>query len=91
MLNDTELGDTVPWYLGEIGESRAIGPLIAALERDDPSGRVTVIYALETLNAREALPYLQELLRDNRRSNSGDRPTVAQAASRAVATISHQR
>ena len=91
LLNDQELGDTVPWYLGEIGESRAIGPLIAALERDDPSGRVTVIYALETLNAREALPYLQELLRDNRRSNSGDRPTVAQAASRAVATISHQR
>jgi HEAT repeat protein len=50
-----------------------------------------VIYALEKLNAREALPSLQELLRDNRRSNSGDRPTVAQAASRAIATISRQR
>ena len=49
--------------------------------------RVLAIYALEKLNAREALPRLQELLRDTRRSNLGDPVTVGEAARRAIAVI----
>ena len=58
------------------------------MERDDPSVRVLAISALETLNAREALPRLRELLQDNRRSNLGERTTVAEAARHAIAIIS---
>jgi HEAT repeat protein len=52
---------------------------------------VLAIYALEELNARAALPNLRELLQDNRKSNFGDLTTVAEAARRAIATISRAR
>jgi len=58
------------------------------LQRDDPSARVLAIFALERLNAREALPRLRALLQDNRRSGFGDRTTVADAAKHAIAVIS---
>jgi HEAT repeat protein len=77
----------VPWALAEIGDRRAIEPLIERLDRDDPSARVLAIFALERLNAREALPVLRELLRDNRRSNFGDLITVGDAAKHAIAVI----
>jgi HEAT repeats/PBS lyase HEAT-like repeat len=88
LLNDEDVDDVVPWSLAEIGDRRAIGSLIGQLERDDPSVRVLAISALEKLNAREALPRLRELLQDNRRSNFGERTTVAEAARHAIATIS---
>jgi HEAT repeat protein len=88
LLNDEDVDDIVPWSLAEIGDRRAIGPLTRQTERDDPSVRVLAIDALEKLNAREALPRLRELLQDNRRSNFGDRTTVAEAAKRAIAVIS---
>jgi HEAT repeat protein len=91
LLNDEAVDAIVPWSLAEIGDRRAIGPLIERLERDDPSARVLAIYALEMLNAREALPTLRELLQDNRRSNFGDRTTVAETAKRAIAVISQPR
>lgn len=50
--------------------------------------RVLAITALATLKAREALPKLRQLLQDERRSNFGDRTTVAEAAKRAIAVIS---
>lgn len=88
LLNDEDVDDIVPWSLAEIGDRRAIGPLIGQMERDDPSVRVLAISALEKLNAREALPRLRELLQDTRRSNFGGRTTVAEAAKRAIAVIS---
>jgi HEAT repeat protein len=88
LLNDDDVGSIVPWSLAEIGDRRAVGPLIAQLERDDPSMLVPAILALETLNAREALPRLRELLSDSRRPNFGDRTPVAEAARRAIAVIS---
>jgi HEAT repeat protein len=91
MLNDDDVGYIVPWSLAEIGDRRAIGPLIEQLSRDDPSLRVLPIFALVKLNAREALPKLRELLHDKRRSNFGDRTTVAEAAKRAIAVISQTR
>ena len=88
LLNDEEVHYVVPWSLAEIGDHRAVEPLIAQTDRDDPSSRVLAIYALETLKAREALSRLHELLEDNMRSNFGERPTVAEAARRAIAVIS---
>lgn len=88
LLNDADVDHTVPRSLAEIGDARAIGPLIAVLQRDDPSARVLAISALERLNAREALPRLRALLQDNRRSGFGDRTTVADAAKHAIAVIS---
>ena len=88
LLNDEDVNYIAPWSLAEIGDRRAIGPLVAQTERDDPSLRVLAIGALERLKAREALPRLRELLQDNRRSNFGDRTTVAQAAERAIAMLS---
>jgi HEAT repeat protein len=91
LLNDADVQDIVPWSLAKIGDRRAIAPLIAETERDDPSVRVLAIFALETLNAREALPRLQALLQDSRPSNFGDRTTVAEAARHAIAVISQPR
>lgn len=88
LLSDEDVDAIVPWSLAEIGDRRAVGPLIGQIERDDPSVRVLAISALEKLNAREALPRLRELLQDTRRSNFGDRITVAEAARRAIAVIS---
>ena len=87
LLNDEDVHYVVPWSLAEIADRRAIGPLLAETERDDPSRRVLAIGALERMNAREALPRLRQLLQDNRRSNFGDRTTVAESARRAIAVL----
>ena len=57
-------------------------------EHDSPSRRIDAIAALAQLNAPEALPRLQALLEDHRQTNFGNPITVAQAAQRAIATIS---
>jgi HEAT repeat protein len=88
LLNDKDVQDIVPWSLGEIGDRRAIDPLIEETKQDDPSARVLAILALERLNAHEALPRLRALLGDNRKANFGDRTTVAEAARRAIAVLS---
>ena len=88
LLNDEDVGYIVPWSLAEIGDRRGIGPLLAQTERDDPSLRVLAIHALEKLKAGEALPRLRQLLQDDRRSDFGDRTTVADAAKRAIAVLS---
>jgi HEAT repeat protein len=51
-LDDPETQSIVPWSLAQIGDRSAIPPLIAALDNDDPSSRVLVIYALEELHAK---------------------------------------
>jgi len=75
------------WALGEIGDKRAVGPLINALDDASPSMRVLAIYGLETLNAKEALPRLIALLDDQRRSNFGSGVSVAEAARAAIAKL----
>jgi HEAT repeat protein len=88
LLSDQDVDAIVPWSLAEIGDRRAIGPLIGQMELNDPSVRVLAISALEKLNAREALPKLRELLQDNRRSNFGDGTSVAEVARHAIPVIS---
>ena len=87
LLDDPQTQSVVPWSLQQIGGERAIQPLIAALDKDDPSMRVLVIYALEALHAKEAIPRLQMLLDDNRKSRFGALVTVAEAAKAAIASL----
>jgi HEAT repeat protein len=87
LLKDPEVTAIVPWALGQIGDRRAVGPLLDALEDDSPSLRVLSIYALETLNAREAVPRLISLLDDHRKSNFGAQVSVSDAARAAIAKL----
>ena len=88
LLDDKDVQDIVPWSLAEIGDRRAVESLIEETKQDDPSARVLAILALESLNAREALPRLRALLDDTRSANFGERTTVAEAARRAIAVLS---
>jgi len=87
LLDDPQTEFIVPWSLQQIGDRRAIQPLIAALDRDDPSFRVYVIYALEALHAKEAVPRLMMLFNDNRKSHLGSLVTVSEAAKAAIAAL----
>ncbi len=87
LLDDPETQSIVPRSLGQIGDRRAIPPLIAALDNDDPSNRVLVIYALETLHAKEAVPRLLTLVNDDRKSRFGAFVTVSEAAKAAIARL----
>jgi hypothetical protein len=87
LLKDPQVNYKVPWALTQIGDKRAIGPLINALDEDSASMRVAVIYALEAMNAKDALPRLTALLDDPRMSNSGAQASVADAARAAIAKL----
>lgn len=87
LLKDKETNSIVPWALGEIGDRRAIGPLLDALDDESPTMRVLAIYALEKLHAKEALPRLTTLLNDDRKSNFGAQVSVADAARAAIAKL----
>jgi hypothetical protein len=87
LLDDPQTQSIVPWSLGQIGDARAIPPLIDALDNDDPSERVLVIYALEALHAKDAVPRLLTLMNDNRKSRFGALVTVSEAAKAAIANL----
>jgi hypothetical protein len=87
LLDDPETQSVVPTSLGQIGDKRAIPPLIAALDNDDPSHRVVVIYALEALDAKDAIPRLLTLVNDDRTSRFGALVTVSEAAKAAIARL----
>ena len=87
LLHDQEVNDIVPWSLGEIGDKRAVEPLIGTLSDKDPSMRVLAILSLEKLKAREAVPRLRELLNDSNRSNFGKSMSVAEAAQTAITNL----
>jgi hypothetical protein len=87
LLNDKEVNYIVPWSLGEIGDKRAVAPLIRTLADPNPSMRVLAIYALEKLEAKDALPALYRLRNDDGRSNFGDLVSVAEAAKAAIAKL----
>jgi HEAT repeat protein len=86
-LKDQDVDYKVPWALGQIGGYGAISGLLEALEHESPAMRVYAIYALETLNAKEAVPRLIPLLDDHRRSNLGTPVEVAEAAKAAIAKL----
>jgi hypothetical protein len=77
----------VAWALGEIGNPRAIPPLIAQLYNADALVRVSAIHALDKLRAKRALPHLASLFDDSSTPNAGERVTVGAAAVKAAASI----
>ena len=87
LLDDPETQAIVPRSLGQIGNKRAIPPLIAALDNASPSQRVQVIYALEALQAKEAIPRLLTLVNDDRKSSVVAGVTVSEAAKAAIAKL----
>ena len=87
LLADPETQSIVPWSLAQIGDKSAVPPLIAALDNDDPSNRVLVIYALEALHGTEAVPRLATLIDDNRQSRFGTLVTVSEAAKAAITRL----
>lgn len=87
LLNDDDINYKVAWALEQVGDQRAIRPLIVALSHPDASLRVPVIHALKSLGAAEALPYLEALVDDAERPRFGYWGTVGEAAREAVESI----
>jgi HEAT repeat protein len=87
LLNDEDVSYIVPWSLGQIGDARAIAPLINQLNQKDPSLRVLAMDALAQLGAAEALPRLRALSASNEKSNFGDLISVGEAANAAISKI----
>lgn len=87
LLGDSEVNWIVPWSLGEIGDKRAVAPLIGTLADQDPSMRVLAICALVKLRAKDALPALYRLLGDDERIHYGDLTSVSEAAKVAIAKL----
>ncbi|HYR89411.1 MAG TPA: HEAT repeat domain-containing protein [Terriglobia bacterium] len=87
LLKDAEINSIVPWSLEQIGDQRAVGALLDALDDESPTMRVLTIYALEALHAKEALPRLISLLNDGRKSNFGAQVSVSDAAKAAIAKL----
>jgi HEAT repeat protein len=87
LLDEPEVNSIVPWSLGEIGDKRAVAPLIQALADSDPSMRVLAIYGLEQLHATDAIPALRRLLEDHQRTTFGNQVPVADAARAAITKL----
>jgi HEAT repeat protein len=90
LLGDPDVNYHAAWALGLIGDVRATGPLIGALE--DPSAlmRVSAIQALEALDAREAVPKLRGLLGDQELPAAGPRVPVSDTAKAAIRRLLRQ-
>lgn len=84
LLKDKQVNWIVPWSLGEIGDRAAVAPLMEMLHDSSPDMRVLSIYALEELQAKEALPELRLLTKDDARIHFDRLGTVAEAAKSAI-------
>jgi HEAT repeat protein len=80
LLTDEQVNYKAAWALGEIGDSRAIGPLIDGLRDMKALMRISAIHGLEKLRAKEALPYLRGLQNDRELPSAGDQVSVADTA-----------
>jgi HEAT repeat protein len=90
LLHHRQLAYIAPWALGQIGDRSAIPALISATADENADVRVLAIYALKSLNAKEALPRLRELLNDNEHIRFDGLGTVSQAAQEAIAELTRQ-
>ena len=87
LLKDKEVNYKVAWSLGQIGDKSAIPPLIEALDDKNPDMRVAAIYALEQLDAKEALPKMRTLLTDDETIHTDGLGPVSDAAKKAIITL----
>jgi HEAT repeat protein len=90
LLDDAEINYAVAWALGEIGDRRAIQPLIATLRDRDAHVRISAIQSLEKLGATEGLTAIRALLTDNALPNAGDQVSVAATAKAAIAKLQRE-
>lgn len=84
LLKDKDVDYIVPWSLGQIGDKSAVPPLIKTLHDKNPDMRVLAIYALEQLNAKQALPEIRPLLHDQEKIHFDGLIPVSEAARKAV-------
>jgi HEAT repeat protein len=61
---DVQLRQFVAYLLGRVGDSRAIEPLIDALQDENPGVRGAAANALGSIGDNAAVPYLKPLLND---------------------------
>ncbi len=87
LLKDKAVNGVVPWSLGQIGDKSAIPPLIEMLDDKNPDMRALAIYALQTLNAKQALLRIRALVNDDQRIHFDGLGPVSQAAKEAIATL----
>jgi HEAT repeat protein len=90
LLDDTDLDYHAAWALGEVGDARAVGPLIAVLRNPDALARISAIQSLEKLGATEALPAIRTLLADRALPRAGDQVSVADIAKAAIAKLQRE-
>jgi HEAT repeat protein len=90
LLDDTDINYHAAWALGEVGDVRAVGPLIAALQNPDALVRIAAIQSLEKLGATEALPAIRTLLTDHALPRTGDQVSVADIAKTAIAKLQRE-
>jgi HEAT repeat protein len=90
LLDDAEINYEVAWALGEIGDRRAIGPLIAVLRDRHALVRTLAIQSLEKLRATEALPAIRALLTDRALPGAGDQVSVGETAKAAIAKLQRE-
>jgi HEAT repeat protein len=91
LLKDEDVNWIVPWSLGEIGEKEAIAPLLETLDDPSPDMRVLAIFALEELDATEAIPKLRALLSDGEKTHFDKAIPVGEAAKEALAKLESKR
>lgn len=88
LLGDQDIDYKVAWALGEIGDPSAIPALITALRAPSAHARVSVVDALSTLRAIDAIPALRALEHDDVvASNAGHPVLVSQRVLEADASL----
>jgi hypothetical protein len=87
LLDGDEIDYNAAWALGQIGDARAIRPLIKSLSSPDAGMRVAAIGALEALHATEALPQIITLFDDMAVPQAGQQVPVATTARKAAESI----
>jgi HEAT repeat protein len=87
LLDDSDINYKVAWALGQIGDDRAISPLIAALKNENALVRTTAIGALVELNAKSALPAIEALEGDETLPNGWQPIPVGDTARKAAETL----
>jgi HEAT repeat protein len=84
LLSDRDVNYKVVWALGEIGNTRAVRPLIDALGDREALVRISAIQALVKLHAQDALPHIRALIDDRALPSAGDQVSVGATAAAAL-------
>ena len=90
LLGDPDVDYKAAWALGQIGDARAITPLIEALDHGNALMCVYAIHAREALDATDALPTLQGMLGVQALPSAGPRLPVGDTAKAAIRRLTRE-